>query len=277
MIIPDSKLVTDIVPSQGYLNDAYLPRVTASINSVVVHTTGAGPVKRLSASKFARWREKHAFLPRDLDRFGWSKDEAAFYAALWIYSKAYTPGPHYVVGQELGLITQVCPERLAAWHVGGSGSRMYSTRPESWWRSGAYTWWRNSFPDLDSPRDLAGGQLYMPYEVPAGASIPRQRARMVAKYAKGSVNAGSVGIEVVPRVEDSQGPWTGACWHNLSELLLDITGRRDIVRNREHVVTHSIAHPISRTTKRGKPWDTVSSQFTYEALERVEPRFRAQE
>lgn len=267
--VPDSKVVIRVEPSIGFRKGLYLPRDTGDIAAAVVHTTGLGPVKRVVDASYRKWRGKNGI---DAATAG-GKDRAAFKAALWIYGKAYKPGPHYVIGQELGLVAQVCPEDRAAWHVGAKGARLYATRPDAWWRSGKYGWWKNAFPDLESPRDLAGGKLWAPYTAPAGFDPRRWRAKLLASYARGSVNASTIGLEVVPRVDDPRGPWSDDAWRNLSELLLDITGRHEIPRDREHVISHSIAHPASRTTPSGFPWDTNSMQFTYELLEARESRF----
>lgn len=267
--VPDSKVVERVEPSKGFRGGHYLPRGEHAARAVVIHTTGPGPGKRVLDPAYARWRRKqaiHAGIP------GWTEETAAFEAALWIYvSSGMKAGPHYVVGQEPGLVAQVCPEDHCAWHVGGKGSRIYQR--SNWPIDGPFLWWDARFEEL-SPRDLAGGHLWDPYTAPAGFSWGRQRARLRASYEKGSCNANSIGIEVVPRVNDPRGPWTTAAWNNLTPLLLDITGRNAIPRHPSYIFTHSDAHPAARTTKSGLPWDTTPAQFVYDELALREPRFR---
>jgi hypothetical protein len=152
------------------------------------------------------------------------------------YRQINVNGPHYVVGQE-GECIQVCSEKLAAFHVGSEGGSLYERED---WLEVKYEWWAERWPGVDTPRALAGGRL----------------------WENGSCNANTIGIEVVPPRDDASGAWSPACWDTLHRLVLDITTRHGIPMEPEYVVTHSDAHPMSRTTDKGDPWDPGARQWT---------------
>ena len=239
---PDSELVRVVRPSRGFRRGKYVQRDRSRIVAIVNHTTGMGPVRRFLDEKQRR-------------RHGWRDP---FEAALWIYENVMDAGPHYVVGQEEGQIAQVCPEDRAAWHVGGKGGRAY--RREGW-MDARTEWWHDLFPGMGSPRELAGGRLWLPYD-PAPSLLEKlRRSRWTAWREAGSVNANTDGIEVVP--PEDGGPWSDACWRNLVELHHDLADRHVIPLDSHHVVSHSIAHPLSRSTADGRPWDPPSTQWTW--------------
>lgn len=151
------------------------------------------------------------------------------------YGQINVNGPHYVVGQK-GECMQVCSEKLGAFHVGSQGGATYERVD---WLEVKYEWWAERWPGLDSPRDLAGGRL----------------------WDNGSCNANTIGIEVVPPLDDAAGGWSQDCWATLRALVVDITTRHGIPLQREYVVTHSDAHPMARTTDKGDPWDPGMRQW----------------
>jgi hypothetical protein len=240
MLAPDSPLVPRVVPSLGVVRGVYEPRLRPA-EAVVVHTTGIGPVRRVLDPKFAKWRERTGI-------------HDPFEAALWIYRVAMRAGPHYVVDGETGRRVQVCPENLCAWHVGGRGGGRYRHDFDRWANLDT-AWWIEEWPTLTSPRDLAGGRLWLPY----GA---RTSAWVALHSLGGSVNANTYGIEVVPCLSDPRGPWTDAGWTSLVELVGDICLRRDVPCMRDRVIRHSDAHPLKRSA-RGAPWDPSPVQFTW--------------
>lgn len=65
----------------------------------------------------------------------------------------------------------------------------------------------------------------------------------------------------------ARAPWSPECWRALAELIVDIHRRQGVPLERDHVFTHSDAHPLSQTTPRGEPWDTVDAQWSWERLE----------
>ena len=214
---PESRVATDYVESLGVRKKLYSPRKTFS--AVVVHTTGAGPIRR--------WKQEQSSV---------HKKASPFETALRIYSQIMEPGPHYVVGQD-GQCVQVCPEAYAAWHVGANDSKAYFS--EGWMRH-RYDWWSLRWPHLAAPVDLADGMLWNGH----------------------SCNANTVGIEVVPPTDNVRGQWSDACRKTLVSLINDICDRCGIPKEDEHILSHSDAHPIRRTTTDGDPWDPYASQWT---------------
>lgn len=172
--------------------------------AIVVHTTGYGPIRRWAAAP---------------DRYPGPYD-----AALHIYRKIMRAGPHFVIGQ-CGECVQTAPEDLAAWHIGSRGARAYRKAPRT-------PWWAESWPEYETPRDLAGGRLWEGW----------------------SANTMTLGIEVVPPRDNVRGPWSLACMDALDSLIWSLSDDWKIPRARGHVITHADAHPHDRT-RRGRPWD----------------------
>jgi len=233
-----------VEPSLGYRRGKYQRR-TRSPAAVIIHTTGFGPVRRFRDD---RQRRRHRWAtPHD--------------AALAIYRGMMEAGPHYVVGQG-GELAQLAPEGVCAWHVGGRGGRHYRRELERW-LTVECTWWASRWPGLRSPRELAGGRLWLPYD-PAPSLLERvSRARWIGWREGGSVNANTIGIEVVPAEDHPRGPWSDEAWRTLLQLVGLICGRHGIPQDAHHVLTHSDAHPRARS-RRGRPWDTWREQWTWE-------------
>jgi hypothetical protein len=101
------------------------------------------------------------------------KYKTPFDAALRIYRELMFEGPHYLVGQGDGEIAQLAPETLSAWHVGQAGGHLYDLDQ---WSTPDVRWWKDRWGTLESPRGLANGRL----------------------WSHDSVNANTIGIEVVP-------------------------------------------------------------------------------
>lgn len=243
---PDSYVADFARPSLGYRKGKYEERTRDPV-AIVVHTTGFGPVRR--------YRD-----PKQRKRHGWADP---FDAALTIYERIMSAGPHYVVGQG-GQCAQVAPEDVCAWHVGGRKARPYAAadrrdKPEAWAHSDArrYAWWFDRWVPYTNPRQLAGGHLWDAYSKPTGA-------RVALSSLAGSVNANTIGIEVVPPPEGAHEMWSVLCWETLTDLICDIAARYSIPLRREHVLCHSDAHPIARTAANGAPWDTYETQWTWE-------------
>ena len=238
-MIADSPHVTRTEPSLGFRRGVYEPRHRDPV-AVVVHTTGGGPLRRFRDDKQRR-------------RHGWG---TPFDVALTIYGSMMEAGPHYVVGQGFGQIAQVAPEDVCAWHVGGRGGGAYKRAS---WTTRASRWWHERWPDFESPRELAGGHLWDPY-------TRRTGVRVALSSLAGSVNANTIGIEVVPPVAGARLEWSPAAWQNLARLVRDICKRHDeIPLAREHVLTHSDCHPRARSRRpppEGQPWDPWPSQWS---------------
>jgi hypothetical protein len=156
-------------------------------------------------------------------------------AVFRIYRSIMPAAPHYVIGPN-GECIQMCRENLSAWHVGREHASAYDRID---WLTGLYEWWADKWQGLDSPRDLAGGRL----------------------WDHGSCNDNSIGIEIVPPTDDTQGTWSPACRTTLEQLIRDVAGRWNVKLDRFHVVSHSDAHPIARTTHQGVPWDPGPAQW----------------
>lgn len=215
--------------------------------AIVIHTTGSGPIERATADKFDAWRV----------RCGVERGDA-LHAAGILYSRVMDASGHYVVGQ-CGTIVQFVPESHAAWHVGGAGSRPYWNDPEHCLDDERFRWWRDRWPGCKTPRDLAGGKLWREPYTPPGIV---HRAR--SGFAIGSCNENAIGIEVV-----GPGPWSAEAWHALAALCFDIAQRRGLELRRETVLSHSDAHPLARTTQRGRPWDPSDLTWTWERFRPV--------
>jgi hypothetical protein len=220
--------------------------------AVVIHTTGAGPCRRSTEERFAGWRAKYDVPYGD-----------ALQCAVLLYTRIMTASGHYVVGQD-GKIVQVVPESHCAWHVGGKGSRVYFNDPEHCLDAKRYVWWRARWLGLMNPRDLGGGHLWDPPHNEIGV-LDRLRAGMPI----GSVNANSVGIEVVPDAKNPTAPWSAEAWDAVARLVLDVCARNAIPVKKDRVISHSDAHPISRTTPEGRPWDPSASLWSWDRFERA--------
>jgi len=242
---PDSPLVARMAPSAGHRRGKYLPR-TSPVWAIVVHTTGSGPARRLTDDKFRVWRARNP-----------TATASTFEAACWVFANQ-DASAHYVVGQG-GELAQTAPENECAWHVGTSGGRAYR---DGWAQAAAstpYAWWSERWPGMESPRDLAGGFLWDGYQKPPG--LRGFAPRILSSYARGSVNANTIGIEVAPNANDPRGPWSDECWQSLSALVLDIASRHGMVVMRDSILTHSDANPKSRTAAGGRPWDPGERQW----------------
>jgi hypothetical protein len=234
----------------GYRRGKLVERYLAPC-AVVVHTTGFGPIRRATERKFAGWRLRWGVTEGD-----------ALQATVALYTHVMTASAHYVVGQD-GTIVQVVPESHCAWHVGGNRSRAYFTNPAHCLDDRRYLWWRVRWQGMQTPRELGGGRLWDPPREQLGI-LSQLRAGMPI----GSCNANSVGIEVVPDHRNPAGPWSAEAWDAVARLVLDVCARNDIPVRKDRVISHSDAHPLSRTTPSGKPWDPWSAQWSWDRFER---------
>jgi hypothetical protein len=245
---PIAKRATQL--SQGYRKGKFAERSVAPC-AVVIHTAGNGPGRRATEERFEAWRAKYD-IPRG----------DALRCAVTLYTHVMDASGHFVVGQD-GTIVQIVPESHAAWHVGGSGSRPYFNDSKCL-TDKRYAWWRVRWPGLKTPRELGGGRLWDPPLKQPGI-VSRLRAGMPI----GSCNENSIGIEVVPNATDPTLPWSGEAWDAVARLVLDVCARNDIPVRKDHVISHSDAHPLSRTTPSGRPWDPWSAQWSWDRFERA--------
>lgn len=229
---PDSPIATEYRAGLGVKHHDVKAR--GKPLAIVIHDTSAGPAVRVNpsldrAGKFTEWRQR------------WPTRRTPFEAAAWVYELASPYSGHYLVGAE-GECIQLVPEQLAAQHVGGAGSNLYRL-PAFAWAKKEHAWWRTRWPGLSSPRALAGGRL----------------------WAGGSCNANTIGIEVSPDRDNPEGPWSDAAWDKLAALVEDIAHRHGIPIEREFIVTHSDAHPRSRTV-RSQASDPSPAQWAWDQL-----------
>lgn len=208
----DSPLAVRFVASRGYYGGHYSERV--AYDAIVIHSTGPGPLKR----------------------FAQGGHESPMEAAIHIYRRIMKAGPHYIIDQR-GDCVQMAPEKLAAWHVGSAKWRKYLRED---WAQPQHGWWRERFPNLKSPTELAGGHL----------------------WDGGSCNAHVVGIEVIPASLDPNAYWSEKAWSTLIALTRDIRRRRQIPLSPTRLLCHADASPLARTA-RGKPYDTTPNQWTW--------------
>lgn len=191
----------------GYRKGVWRKRKEEAV-ATVWHTTGAGVIRRYRSNP---------------SRYG-----SPFGAALWVF-RNMKAGPHIVIGQGAGEVTQVAPLDVIAWHVGKANSRPYRIL-DGQPHSVKFAWWHDRWNPhgIFSPRDLAGGLLWHGHQC----------------------NPNTYGIEVVPPEEDPAGPWSAECWANVRAVAHELLIPLDPI----HQVGHSDAHPISRTA-RGMGWD----------------------
>ena len=179
---------------------------------VVIHTTGPGP--------WRRWKAAGTGEPFD--------------QAVRVYTEIYRYCPHVVISGEDGRVIRVVPDSFAAMHVVSAGHHSYRSNPRA-----VPAWWKNTFPGLKSPLDLAGGGL----------------------WSLRSVNTVSLAIEVSPPKGGAAAPWSDATYSSLASTVSCWANEYSIPVLQEYIITHSEAHPLSRTTKSGKPWDPSPAQF----------------
>lgn len=172
-------------------------------------------------------------------RHGW---KSPLDAAGWIYSALMEYSGHYILDGESGEIYQCVPEAFVAEHVGHSH---YAAYAHGGWVTHDTAWWLGRWPTFRSPLELADNKL----------------------WTAGTCNGNTIGVEVVPRMHDVRGPWSDAAWSSLALLLRDIGGRHQILLDRDHIVTHSDASPLDRSTH-GAPWDPSPGQWTPQLLEK---------
>jgi N-acetyl-anhydromuramyl-L-alanine amidase AmpD len=210
---PDSPVAEELVPALGYVR-GLRPRSRES--AVIVHVTGAGPLRRLTEPGFATWRRRHL-----------TEGATVTDSAVAVYRSVMPHSGHYVVGPD-GRCVQTVPEELAAQHVGAAGHQQYH---RALWAA-AYDWWTARWPGLQSPLALAGARL----------------------WEGGTCNGGSIGVELAWPYDLARTPPTDAQWSTLRRLIRSVCDRRAIPCDVTHVLGHSDAHPASRTA-RGQPWD----------------------
>lgn len=230
MFEPDCPFVDDIEPGGGYRRGKYAER--RSYSGFVTHTTGRNVHKRA---------------------LQWGK--TPYEAARQIY-RNMSAGPHYLLDWDGSRLCQTCPEELAAWGVGSKNSNFYNNpkwATSKWIRTRMGlrdpSWWLTRFPELRSPFDLACGEIWRGN--PGG---------------KPSCNLNVVHVEIIPPPDN--GPWPDGLWKRLAQVGDDVLTRRGIALDPQRNLSHSEAHPISRSTRSGLPWDPTNRQWSFKRFEK---------
>lgn len=229
---PDTGISVEALGSLGYRTRSYKRRPKGwKPAAVVVHQPGNGT------------------LMRNYTNSGLTPYEAA----VRIYTQNLTVGEHYVVGQEEGEITQICPEEFSAWHVGSKGAEAYKA-PLHEWAKGRYLWWSRRWPELLTPYQLGLGRL----------------------WEGGSCNANTIGIVVAPKPGGFFRAWSPHAMQNLRSLVFDICMRNELPICPNTIISHSDAHPLARTVHKskdivGRPWDPGPVQWDINKLLEIKP------
>lgn len=246
---PDARLPgLAVEPSRGFKQGIYLPRPDPA-TCIIIHTTGNGPNRRYANLKE---RARYSYIdPLDV-------------ATRRLYGSMMKAGPHYVY-DATGRRVQVCPESLAAWHVGSRGSNPYSRPNGAWAVPGEHDWWFERWGKygLTSPFELATGTAW---------TLPRDtkpfRMGIRTGFAKHSCNDNAIGKEVIPDPERPRGPWSNKLWESLAEGVVECAERNHIPLSPLHIFTHSDAHPLARSSL-NQGWDTVPAQWSWKRFSEV--------
>lgn len=221
---PDSDLTTRVADSLGHRRGQYGRR--REYGCIVLHITGSGVLDRYDRG----WRPTWA---------GLTEDSTLLEIAIAIYQGITQAAPHYLVYG--GEVVQLCPEGLAAWHVGAAASAQYDA--PNWWadardREGNgvdVQWWMAEWPDLHSPFDIAAGRLW---------------------GSERSANRGGCAVELLWPHNQRRDPPSDVTWETAQALIRDIAERRAV----QDLVSHSDAHPATRTAN-GRGWDPPPELF----------------
>lgn len=183
-------------------------------------------VHTTGAGPWTRWQKRP-------DRF-----ESPYEAARYVYERISKYSGHYLIDGDSGSVCKLVDPMTVAWHVGSKGRWRYSL--PGWASEKGLGWWFTRFRGCKSPRDLLDGALWR----------------------EGSANQLLIGIEVAPPREGPRAEWSPEAWRSLRLMVEHLGKRFGIPADRYHVLTHSDAHPLARTTKSGAPWDPSPRQWT---------------
>lgn len=193
------------------------------VAGIVIHTTGIGPAKR-----FHRQAAKN----------GW---RTHFDAAVYLYTRIMTAGPHYVVGQD-GEIARVMPEEMVAYGAAARHPWQYRL-PNGRWRK-KRPWWHERWLPLGIDRPALLGQPdFRLYDT------------------RGRINPRAIHIEVVPPAGNKRGEWSDSTWRSLAWLVGGVCERWSIPLDETCVVSHADLCPVERGRPR-IPWDPWPEQWS---------------
>jgi len=237
---PDPDLWRDFTryPSRGFRLGKYEKRSIEQIERVIIHHTGVGILGRFK---------------RDKDRFGWT---IPIQAAIHAYTRIMASSGHYVIGHE-GQVVQFVPENYSAWHAGYGGRRRRSRLGE-WFAKTKYTRKLGKRPRWVCRRDGRFDWWDVRWRLRQGITSP------LAWFPDLDTNGHTIGIELLstPRHE----PFTSIQLRSLRTLVVDICMDYGIPIDNHHILTHSDANPLARTTRRGVPYDPPASKYSFQAV-----------
>ncbi len=227
-------------PGLGLRKGVLNLRTLDTISHIIVHHTGVGVLGRFK---------------RDRDRFNWN---APMDAAEHVYTRIMKASGHYLIGY-LGEVIQCVPDDFSAWHAGYGSKRRrgrlaeyfarlrfmrkQGTKLPRWLTSDRYRWWFEKW------------------------YLTKQYPSPTVWFPTLDVNGQSIGIELLSTPGKEPFPKTqiqgGPSGPGLVGLVTHLCGEYAIPLDEDHVLTHSDACPLSRTTKSGKPWDPPPEKYDF--------------
>lgn len=151
--------------------------------------------------------------------------------ALHVYEKIMPFSGHYLIGPT-GTPVQTASLAKEAQHVGARGSRHYERLDND--VSHLPLWWRTR-----------------------SAKHPHMVPSMLSAWKGGSVNNISAGIEIVPPPRGGE-ELPGVQVQSVA-YMIDLLCKK--LLNVCYITTHTLVHPISRTTLSGKPYDMRMDRY----------------
>lgn len=213
--------MVDYFPSLAVRKQSLKHRDDNDIKCIVFHTTGVGA-----------WTKRVGTTLRRVDNTGIGfvvPNASPFDTILDVYQNRYGFSGHYVVGQASQEIARCVPHDQIAQHVS-------SARRLSYFRNGAFAASR-------MPPEWRRG--WKPYE----------DSLMELAWSKGSVNAVSVGVEIVPDLRGIKVPLSTESLDNVRFLVRALLAELPSVKFITH---HYAVHPRSRTTPIGVRYDLTN-------------------
>lgn len=153
--------------------------------------------------------------------------------ALYVYEKIMPYSAHYVVGPT-GTPAQTLSMTQIAQHVGSTNTRAYRRLDDAKQVATIPQWWRSRSKDH-----------------------PNQVPSLVEAWKLGSVNACSIGIEIVP--PRTRGEALPGVQVQSVAYMIDLICKA--VPSIRYITSHCLVHPLSRTTVSGKPYDMTLTRY----------------
>lgn len=223
-----------IHPGLGLRKGKLDRREPYDIQRVIVHHTGVGILGRFA---------------RDKQRFGWHDPVQA---ATHVYTRIMSSSGHYVIGHH-GELIQYVPESWTAWHAGYGNKRKRSLRA-SWFDRWKY-----------SRKDAADKPLWLCNERFAWWDLRWYKRRGICSpthwFPELDVNRHTIGIELLST--PGKAPFHPEQLAALRKLIDRLRLIYQIPVDEDHILTHSDACPLARTTKSGIPYDPPPDKWSF--------------